>query len=72
MGKKQSNYSPETDVQLVSRGFKVIEIPVVMNERQGGESSISARKSIYYMIKVTLAIFVEVSRGKGFIWKRQG
>ena len=63
---------PETDVQLVSRGFKVIEIPVVMNERQGGESSISARKSIYYMIKVTLAIFVEVSRGKGFIWKRQG
>ncbi|SFO35012.1 hypothetical protein SAMN05216351_10733 [Pseudobutyrivibrio sp. JW11] len=63
---------PETDVQLVSRGYKVIEIPVVMNERQGGESSISARKSIYYMIKVTLAIFVEVSRGKGFIWKRQG
>ena len=43
-----------------------------MNERQGGESSISARKSIYYMIKVTLAIFVEVSRGKVFIWIRQG
>lgn len=63
---------PETDVQLVSRGYKVIEIPVIMNERQGGESSISARKSIYYMIKVTLAIFVEVSRGKGFVWKRQG
>ena len=63
---------PETDVQLVSRGYKVVEIPVVMNERQGGESSISPRKSVYYMIKVTLAIFVEVSRGKGFIWKRQG
>ncbi|SEK45469.1 hypothetical protein SAMN02910377_00928 [Pseudobutyrivibrio ruminis] len=61
---------PETDVQLISRGFKVVEIPVIMNERQGGESSISPRKSIYYMIKVTLAIFVEVSRGKGFIWKR--
>jgi len=62
---------PETDVQLVSRGYKVVEIPVVMNARQGGESSISTRKSIYYMVKVTLAIFVEVSRGKGFIWKRQ-
>ncbi|MBE5912928.1 MAG: glycosyltransferase family 2 protein [Pseudobutyrivibrio ruminis] len=62
---------PETDVQLVARGYKVIEIPVIMNERQGGESSINARKSVYYMIKVTLAIFVEVSRGKGFIWKRQ-
>ena len=63
---------PETDVQLISRGYKVIEIPVIMNERQGGESSINPRKSVYYMIKVTLAIFVEVSRGKGFIWKRQG
>ena len=62
---------PETDVQLVSRGYKVVEIPVVMNARQGGESSISTRKSIYYMVKVTLAIFVEVSRGKGFIWKRK-
>ncbi len=61
---------PETDVQLISRGYKVVEIPVIMNERQGGESSITAHKSVYYMIKVTLAIFVEVSRGKGFIWKR--
>ena len=62
---------PETDVALVSRGYKVVEIPVIMNERQGGASSINFLKSVYYMIKVTLAIFVEVSRGKGLIWKRQ-
>ena len=39
--------------------MKVAEIPVVMRERMQGESSISPVKSIYYMLKVTLAIFIE-------------
>jgi hypothetical protein len=30
-----------------------------MRERQGGISSINVKKSMYYMIKVTLAIFIE-------------
>ncbi|HHJ8044495.1 TPA: glycosyltransferase family 2 protein, partial [Streptococcus pyogenes] len=46
---------PETVVDVLVSHFKVKEIPVVMNERQGGVSSISLTKSVYYMIKVTLA-----------------
>ncbi|HHJ8307582.1 TPA: glycosyltransferase family 2 protein, partial [Streptococcus pyogenes] len=49
---------PETVVDVLVSHFKVKEIPVVMNERQGGVSSISLTKSVYYMIKVTLAILV--------------
>lgn len=50
---------PESVVALLCRGMKVKEIPVVMRERQGGVSSISMKKSIYYMIKVPLAILIE-------------
>lgn len=50
---------PETAVKILRAGLKVEEIPVVMRERQGGVSSISMGKSIYYMIKVTLAIIIE-------------
>lgn len=49
---------PEAIVVAVMHGGKIIEIPVVMKERQTGISSIHAWKSIYYMIKVTLAIIV--------------
>ena len=54
---------PESVVLILRKGMKVEEIPVVMKERQGGVSSISAVKSIYYMIKVTLAILIERIRG---------
>ena len=54
---------PESVVAILRKGMKVEEIPVVMKERQGGVSSISATKSIYYMIKVTLAILIERIRG---------
>jgi glycosyltransferase involved in cell wall biosynthesis len=37
--------------------FRIKEIPVVMLERQGGTSSITAAKSVYYMIKVSMSIF---------------
>ena len=50
---------PESVVAVIRRKMKVGEIPVVMHERQGGISSISAKKSVYYMIKVTLAILIE-------------
>lgn len=54
---------PESTVAALNHGFIVEEIPVIMRERQGGVSSITLKKSIYYMIKVTLAIFMEVLRG---------
>lgn len=50
---------PETVVGILRRGMKVEEIPVIMHEREGGVSSISMKKSIYYMIKVSLAIIIE-------------
>ena len=50
---------PESVVAVLRRGMKVEEIPVVMKEREGGVSSISMKKSVYYMIKVTLAILIE-------------
>lgn len=50
---------PESVVAVLRRGMKVEEIPVIMHERAGGVSSISLKKSVYYMVKVTLAILIE-------------
>ena len=54
---------PESVVSVLRKGYRVDEIPVVMRAGQGGESSITMKKSVYYMIKVTLAILMEVTRG---------
>ena len=50
---------PESVVAILRKGLKVAEVPVVMREREGGVSSISMKKSVYYMVKVTLAILIE-------------
>ncbi len=49
---------PESVVQIIAMGKKVMETPVIMNERTEGVSSISPGKSIYYMIKVTIAMII--------------
>ncbi|HHW48132.1 MAG TPA: glycosyltransferase family 2 protein [Clostridiaceae bacterium] len=51
---------PEVDVlvRLHRKNFRIIEIPVEMHERQGGKSSITAIRSIYYMIKVSLSLII--------------
>lgn len=54
---------PESAVAALNQAYKIEEIPVIMRERQGGESSITMKKSVYYMIKVTLAILMETLRG---------
>lgn len=54
---------PESVVAILRKGKKVLEVPVVMREREEGTSSINGLKSVYYMIKVTLAIFMERLRG---------
>lgn len=56
---------PESVVAVLRRGKKVKEMPVVMRERNGGVSSISLKKSVYYMIKVSLAILIEKMRPRG-------
>lgn len=54
---------PETVVAILCRNCSVKEIPVIMRKRMGGVSSISMKKSVYYMVKVTLAILFEKIRG---------
>lgn len=49
---------PESEVTIISKGYKVEEIPVVMNEREEGVSSISMINGVYYMIKVSIAILI--------------
>ncbi|MCI6122541.1 MAG: glycosyltransferase family 2 protein [Lachnospiraceae bacterium] len=53
---------PESVVSILRKEKKVKELPVIMKAREGGVSSISPKKSIYYMIKVTLAILIECIR----------
>jgi glycosyltransferase involved in cell wall biosynthesis len=53
---------PEAIILLGRSGFRIKEVAVIMKERTGGESSITSLKSIYYMIKVTLAIFITAIR----------
>jgi glycosyltransferase involved in cell wall biosynthesis len=54
---------PESIVIAHRFGIRIKEMPIVMNDREAGASSIYSYKSIYYMIKVTLAIlFAKLSR----------
>ena len=50
---------PESTVSLLVNGYNVKEIPVSMNERTGGVSSIRLFKTVDYMMKVVLAIIVD-------------
>ncbi|GIP45594.1 putative glycosyl transferase [Paenibacillus sp. J45TS6] len=43
---------------LYNRELTFTEIPVIMKERQGGVSSISAMRSVYYMSKVILSVLL--------------
>ncbi len=49
---------PEAIISAVLNGFRVGEAPVVMAERMGGTSSISPLRSVYYMVKVSIALVV--------------
>lgn len=49
---------PDSIAMALRKGLSVHEVSVEMRERQGGVSSISGLSSIYYMVKVTLAILI--------------
>lgn len=49
---------PEAIVAAALRHGRIQEVPVIMHERQGGASSIHSWKSVYYMIKVSIAILI--------------
>ena len=46
------------NLQIVLKGKNIKEIPVEMNKRNTGKSFVSPIKSIEYMLKVSLALFI--------------
>ena len=55
---------PEAIVLGALNGLRTLEVPVKMQERVGGKSSINGLKSIYYMIKVSLSLFMVCAGNK--------
>lgn len=61
------NYSvdfpePEAIISLLKKGFRILEVPVVMKRREAGNSSIYGLNSIYYVFKVFISIIIEYFR----------
>lgn len=54
---------PISSVDVLLKDMKIKEVPVSMNERMAGKSSIGSWKNVYYMINVTLSILLR-KRGK--------
>jgi len=52
----------EATVLAAKAGLRRAEVPVEMRERSAGRSSIGAVRSVYYMVKVMLAVLVAVFR----------
>ncbi|MGH2922188.1 MAG: glycosyltransferase family 2 protein [Gaiellaceae bacterium] len=52
----------EATVLVYRHGLKLVEVPVAMRQRESGRSSITAFRSLYYMGKVSLALFVGLLR----------
>ena len=47
---------------VVKHRLRLVEVPVTMREREHGSSSITFVRSIYYVLKVTLALLVAMAR----------
>jgi glycosyltransferase involved in cell wall biosynthesis len=52
----------EATVLLARHRLRMVEVPVVMRIRETGSSSITALRSVYYMVKVLLALFIGLFR----------
>jgi glycosyltransferase involved in cell wall biosynthesis len=52
----------EATVLVYRHGLRMVEVPVAMRQRESGRSSITAFRSLYYMGKVSLALFVGLLR----------
>ena len=57
---------PEPEAIKIAKrhGAKIGEIPVQMRDRQGGHSSIRYLATLYYMVKVTFAILIDLLKKK--------
>jgi len=52
----------EATVMLIRHRLRVKEVPTPMRPRLTGHSSITPLRSVYYMVKVLLALLVDISR----------
>jgi glycosyltransferase involved in cell wall biosynthesis len=52
----------EAAVMVVKHRLRLLEVPVEMRVRETGTSSITAARSLYYAVKVTLALLVGIFR----------
>ena len=52
----------EATVMVVKNRLRLVEASVEMREREHGTSHINALRSVYYVLKVTLALFVGIFR----------
>ncbi len=52
----------EAYVPLARKNFAIIEVPVTMRPRQGGASSITPLRGVYYMVKVAFATIMNLLR----------
>jgi len=48
---------PESLVTFAKAGLRIEETAVIMKSRQGGQSSIRSLSTLYYMVKVSIAMF---------------
>ena len=55
---------PISTTNILKQGKTIEEVPVEMNERSGGVSSIRNWKNVYYMVNVLLSIVVIGTRRK--------
>jgi glycosyltransferase involved in cell wall biosynthesis len=53
---------PETILLLHRAGFKITELPVRMRQRRGGQSSIRLLSGLFYVIKVTTCLMLDLVR----------
>ena len=50
---------PETNLQMILKGYKIEEFPMNMKQREFGNSFVTPITAIWYMIKVTVALIIE-------------
>lgn len=60
---------PEVEAVLMlhAHQLRMVEVPVTMHPRGTGQSSITRARSLYYMIKVSLALLVGLLRRRGVV-----
>lgn len=56
---------PEPEILVYQRRFRIKEVPISITRRKEGISSITPLKSIYYMVKVMLSLFIYIFRKDG-------